>query len=222
MHRTFSNWAWLLPLGLALAPLATASEPTAPAVQLPAKDVAAKFLVATYPMNVDGTLNIQVNPARKGRKDPGAIPQGRVPRSFLARDQGGAGEPIPAFVLGGAAEPGTVVRGRILALLTRTAGAKVECRLVVAPLTGPFGSYTSLEEADKKVPGTLDRLKAGFAPTKEAATFAVQGRKEAQRLVGDAVSAFELAYITDAHKRPLDAKGNPQLYKWEGARNIGE
>ena len=47
-------------------------------------------------------------------------------------------------------------------------------------------------------------------------------RDAVEKLVGDAVSDFEGAYIKEADKRPLDKDGNPMLYKWAGARNIGE
>ena len=49
-----------------------------------------------------------------------------------------------------------------------------------------------------------------------------KGRAEAIRFVGDAILDFETSVVTDADKRPLDEKGNPYLYRWAGAKNIGE
>jgi hypothetical protein len=42
------------------------------------------------------------------------------------------------------------------------------------------------------------------------------------KLLGDAVLDYENSVITEADKRPLDPKGNPYLYRWPGAKNIGE
>ena len=40
--------------------------------------------------------------------------------------------------------------------------------------------------------------------------------------MGDAITDFELAWVKESDRRPLDKDGNPILYKWAGARNIGE
>lgn len=49
-----------------------------------------------------------------------------------------------------------------------------------------------------------------------------KGRTEAIRFVGDAILGFETSVVADTDKRPLDEKGNPYLYRWPGAKNIGE
>ncbi len=45
---------------------------------------------------------------------------------------------------------------------------------------------------------------------------------ERLEFLGDAILDFETAAVTDTDKRPLDEKGNPYLYRWPGAKNIGE
>jgi hypothetical protein len=210
----------LVLLGLA-APLALAEEHAATTVQLPTKDLDKTFLTSVFPMNVDGTVNVVADPAAKAKKGAPVVTTGRIPRSILAKEKGGNGGPVSAFILGATPAAGATVRGRDIATLCLTAAGKNDCRAVVVPQDGTFGPYTTLEQIEAKAPGTLAALKEKFGSAKDA-TFAVKGRKETLVFVGDAIADFENALIKDADKRPLDKDGNPQLYKWAGARNIGE
>ena len=208
-------------LGLAAAPLATAAEHSTAAVQLPAKDLDKRFLTSVMPMNVDGTVNVVIDPS-KTRKGGAVIPVGRIPRSIVTSEQGGNGEPLAAFVLGSTAPAGATVRGRALAELCRTVAEKTDCRVVVVPLDGRYGPYPTLDQIEAKDTALLADLKELFGPAKGPATFAQKGRKETLAFVGNAISDFEMALIKEADKRPLDKDGNPVLYRWAGARNIGE
>jgi inorganic pyrophosphatase len=208
-------------LGLGTAPLATAQDHAATPVQLPAKDLDKKFLTGVLPMNADGTVNVVVDPAAKARKGARAVTTGRIPRTILAKEKGGNGEMVAAFVLGAAPAPGTAARGRDIATICRTAAAKADCRAVVVPQDGTFGPFTTLDQIEAKDPGILADLKEKIGPARDA-TFTVKGRKETLMFVGDAIADFENALIKDADKRLLDKDGNPQLYKWAGSRNIGE
>jgi hypothetical protein len=210
----------LVLLGVA-APFALAAEHAATTVQLPTKDLDKTFLTAVYPMNVDGTVNVVVDPAAKAKKGARVLTTGRVPRTILAKEKGGTGATVSAFVLGATPAPGTTARGRDIATLCRTAAGKDDCRVVVVPQDGKFGPYTTLDQIEAKDPGILADLKEKIGPAKDA-TFTVKGRKETLAFVGDAIADFENALVKDADKRPLDKDGNPQLYKWAGARNIGE
>ena len=207
-------------LGLGAAPLATAQEHAATAVQLPTKDLDKRFLTSVQPMNADATVNVVVDPA-KAKKGARVFTTGRIPRTILAKEKGGNGEMVAAFVLGATPAPGATVRGRDIALLCRTAAGKDDCRALVVPQDGTFGPYTTLEQIEAKAPGTLADLKEKIGPAKDA-TFSVKGRKETLTFVGDAIADFENSLIKDADKRPLDKDGNPMLYKWAGSRNIGE
>jgi len=210
----------LVLLGLA-APFALAAEQAAPTVALPAKDLDKTFLTNVFPMNADGTVNVVVDPAGKAKKGARVLPTGRIPRTILAKEKGGPGLPVPAILLGVAPAPGAIVRGRDIATVCRTAAGKEDCRAIVVPQDGAFGPYTSLEQIEAKAPGILADLKEKIGPAKDAA-FSVRGRKETLVFVGDAIADFENALIKESDKRPLDKDGNPQLYKWAGARNIGE
>ena len=220
MKQSSMRLAFALFLGL--GPLAVAAGSGPAPIQLPAKDLDKKFLAAQAPMNLDGTVNVVVDQAAAKDKKGRAVAIGRIPRSILSKEKGGTGEALVAYLPGSAAPAGAVVRGRALAILTRTLAGKDETRLVVVPLDGLYGPYISLEQIEKAAPGVLADLKAGFGAAKDDATFSQKGRKETLRLVGDAISDFEGALIKEADKRPLDKDGNPMLYKWSGARNIGE
>ena len=222
MKRTPSKLAFGLCLGLVAAPLAGA-EHAAATIQLPSKDLDKKFLLAVSPMNRDGSVNVVVDavPA-KGKKGGRVVPAGRIPRSILAKEKGGNGEPLAAFVLGATPAAGSTVRGRALAMLCRAVGGKEDCRVLVVPRDGRFGPYTTLDQIEAKDPDLLAELKERFGPAKGEAPFVQKGRKETLRFVGDAITDFELALVKGSDRRPLDKDGNPMLYKWAGARNIGE
>jgi hypothetical protein len=190
-------------------------------VPLPPKDVAKTFLVAWEPVNRDGTYHAVAQAPAKEKKGVKAVPLGLVPQSIVAKSKGGNDAPVVAYILGVQPAAGELMKGRPVGLVIRTVAGKDETRVVLGAWEGTLGSCRSLDEVEKLAPGTLESLKAAFGPAKDA-TFATKGRKEALRFLGDAITDFICAYVTDANKRPLDANGNPQLYKWAGARNIGE
>jgi hypothetical protein len=220
-NRTLPTLVLAALLGFAAAPIATAQDHAATPVQLPAKDLDKKFLTGVLPMNADGTVNVVVDPAAKARKGARVIPSGRIPRSILAKEKGGSGEMVAAFVLGAAPAPGATARGRDIATICRTAAGKADCRAVVVPQDGTYGPCTTLAQIEARAPGILAELQERIGPAKDA-TYSVKGRKDTIMFVGDAIADFENSLIKDADKRPLDKDGNPQLYKWAGARNIGE
>jgi inorganic pyrophosphatase len=220
-NRILSMLVLAVLLGLAAAPIATAQDHAATPVQLPAKDLDKKFLTGVLPMNADGTVNVVVDPAGKAKKGARVVTTGRIPRTILAKEKGGNGEMVAAFVLGATPAPGATARGRDIATICRTAAGKADCRAVVVPQDGTFGPFTTLDQIEAKDPGLLAALEEKIGPAKNAA-FAVKGRKETLSFVGDAIADFENSLIKDADKRPLDKDGNPVLYKWGGARNIGE
>lgn len=189
-------------------------------VPLPTKDVAKTFLVASDPVNRDGTYNAVALAPSKVKKGVKAVPLGLVPRSILAKSKGGNDAPVQAYILGVQPAAGDLVKGRPVGLVVRTVAGKEETRLVLTAWDSNLGSCRSLDEVERLAPGTLTALKDGFGA--KDATFATKGRKEALRFLGDAITDFSCAYLTDADKRPLDQDGNPMLYKWTGARNIGE
>ena len=177
--------------------------------------------MASDPINRDGTFNAVAQAPVKEKKGVKALPLGLVPRSILAKSKGGNDGPAVAFILGLQPAAGEVVKCRAVGLVIRTVAGKDETRVALVAWDSNLGSCRSLADVEKLAPGTLASLKEGFGVAKDA-TFATKGRKEALRFLGDAITDFTCAYVTEADKRPLDKDGNPMLYKWSGARNIGE
>jgi hypothetical protein len=202
---------------LLCASVATAADKVA-RVAIPAADRDRVFMVAVMPVNADGTVNVVIDRAADATK-PGSIAVGRVPRSIVDPQRSGGGAPVVALVAGTTGAAGAVVRGRVLDLLVPTGGARQQARLVVVPLDSIHGQARNVIEAEAGTPGFIASLKAAAGP---AAGWEFKGRKSALRHAGDSISDFELAYVADADRRPLDADGNPKLYPWAGARNIGE
>lgn len=217
-----------LTLSLALAcGVHAKDDASALAIQLPAKDLDQQFLPAIQPMNPDATVNVVIGAAGLAGTPPACDKDfcvGKVPRSIVAKEKGGHGGALQAMVLGAPKAAGTTARGRPLAMLVQKAGEKRQTLLIVTTLASPFGQAQSLEEIEAQSPGLLARLKAALAPAMAGAASGAEivGRKETIRFLGDAISDFEYAYVKESDKRPLDANGNPQLYSWPGARNIGE
>ena len=211
--RPVLQLACLLALGLPMP----ARQPAA-AIPLPGQAVLeSRFLVATRAMNPDATLNVVIDqPLGGSGKSAPFLALGRIPRSILA-----GGEPVTAIVLG-AVDPGVTLRGRALGLITRTLDGRTETLVVLAPPDGPCGRYASLDQLEADLPVLRTGFQAAFGPARAGASFIRQGRREAVRFVGDAVSAFESALVKEADKRPLDKDGNPMLYRWPGARNIAD
>ncbi len=220
---------WLA-LPLAASVQAKEDKP-AQAIELPARDLDRQFMTTVSPMNPDATVNVVIGSLVQGAGQPAcseSVCTGKVPRSVAPGLKGGSSEPLQALVLVGSPRAaGATVRGRPLAVLLRKTGDQRQALLIVSTLASPFGQAQNLEEVEAQSPGLLARLKAAFpppqaAPGSAAATYEIVGRKATIRFVGDAISDFEYAYIKESDKRPLDAAGNPQLYPWPGARNIGE
>ncbi len=155
---------------------------------------------------------------------------GNVPRSVLSKKKGGDGDAVDALVLGPSVPTGSVVRGRALGVMQLTDGGEKDDKLVVVMEGTPFFKMRTLTELNAKFPGVLSILQTWFTSYKGVdkdgklllSSTGFKGRADAINLVGDAVLDFENSITTDADKRPLDPNGNPYLYRWPGAKNLGE
>ena len=155
---------------------------------------------------------------------------GNVPRSVLSKKKGGDGDAIDALVLGSAVPTGSVVRGRALGVMQLTDTGEKDDKLIVVMEGSPFFRMRTLSELDAKFPGVLSILQTWFTSYKGKdkdgklflSSSGFLGRAEAIKLVGDAVLDYENSVTTEADKRPLDENWNPYLYRWPGAKNIGE
>jgi inorganic pyrophosphatase len=155
---------------------------------------------------------------------------GLLPRSVLLKSKGGDGDPVDVIVLGDALPTGTVVKCRPLGVLVLLDGGETDDKLVLAPVNSPFAACKGIEELDKKFPGVTTILQTWFTSYKGygkdgklvLSSKGFKPRKDAIKLVGDAVLDYEKSVTTDADRRPLDENGNPKLYRWPLAKNLGE
>jgi inorganic pyrophosphatase len=155
---------------------------------------------------------------------------GNIPRTVLLKSKGGDGDPLDVLVLGPSVPTGSVVRTRPLGVLTLVDGGEVDDKVVLAMENTPFWSCRSIAELDQKLPGVTSILQTWFTSYKGRdkagkmilSSPGFRDRAEAIRLIGDSALDYERSVVTEADKRPLDDKGNPKLYKWPGAKTIGE
>jgi inorganic pyrophosphatase len=155
---------------------------------------------------------------------------GAIPRSVMLKSKGGDGDSIDVLVLGPAVPRGAVVRGRAIGVLSLVDTGEVDDKLVVVMENSPFAKVRSIAELDAKFPGVTTIIQTWFTSYKGydkegklmLSSAGFKGRAAAVKLIGDAVLDYENSVVTEADRRPLDEKGNPYLYRWPGAKNIGE
>jgi inorganic pyrophosphatase len=155
---------------------------------------------------------------------------GAIPRSVMAKSKGGDGDSMDTLVLGESVPTGSVVRTRILGMLVLTDTGEVDNKLVVAMEGSPFFACKNIADLDAKFPGVTTILQTWFTSYKGRdkegklllSSTGFKGRAEAIRAMGDAILDFERSVTTDADRRVLDKDANPSLYRWAGAKNLGE
>jgi len=155
---------------------------------------------------------------------------GLVPRSVLLKSKGGDGDPLDVIVLGPALPTGTIVKCRPIGVLTLVDNGELDDKIILAPVNSVFGSIKGIEELDKKFPGVTGILQTWFTSYKgygkdgklQLSSKGFKSRSAAIKVIGDAILDYEMSVTTDADRRALDEKGNPFLYRWPGAKNLGE
>jgi inorganic pyrophosphatase len=155
---------------------------------------------------------------------------GAIPRTLLLKSKGGDGDGVDVLVLGAAVQRGSVVKGRVIGLLDLVDSGEVDTKAIVVMEDSPFAKVRSIADLDARFPGVTTILQTWFTSYKgydkdgkpQLTSKGFKGRAEAVRFIGDAILDFETSVVSDTDKRPLDEKGNPYLYRWPGAKNIGE
>lgn len=155
---------------------------------------------------------------------------GLIPRSILPKSKGGDGDPLDVCVLGPTVPSGSVVKARPIGIITLLDNGEVDDKVIAVMQTGAFAKVSSLADLDKRFPGVPLILQTWFTSYKgygkdgklQLSSPGFKGRSEAIKSIGDAILDYETSITTDADRRPLDEKGNPYLYRWPGAKNIGE
>lgn len=144
------------------------------------------FLTGYAPVNEDGTVNVVIEiPAgdndkwevkKEGtlRRDfkegmPRVVQYlsypvnyGMVPRTVLAKEAGGDGDPLDALILGPAIARGTVVRARLIGVLRLIDGGEKDDKVIGVRDAGPFTDVRSLEDLNRNYPGVTQILETWF------------------------------------------------------------
>ncbi len=155
---------------------------------------------------------------------------GAIPRSILLKSKGGDGDSVDVLVLGQSVPIGSVVRGRVIGLLSLIDTGDKDDKAVVVMENSPFAKVANIADLDAKFPGVTSIIQTWFTSYKGygkdgklmLSSAGFKGRAEAVKFIGDAILDYELSVVTEADKRALDEKGNPYLYRWPGAKNLGE
>lgn len=155
---------------------------------------------------------------------------GAIPRSVMLKSKGGDGDSVDVLVLGQAVPRGSVVRGRPIGVLSLIDSGEVDDKAVVVMENSPFAKIKSIAELEAKFPGVTTIIQTWFTSYKGygkdgklmLSSTGFKDRAAAIKLIGDAILDYEMTVVSEADKRPLDPKGNPYLYRWPGAKNIGE
>ena len=155
---------------------------------------------------------------------------GAIPRSVLLKSKGGDGDSVDVIVLGAAVPRGSVVRGRAIGVLGLVDTGELDDKVIIVMEGSPFAKVKSIPDLDAKFPGVTTILQTWFTSYKGygkdgklmLSSSGFKDRAAAVKLIGDAILDFEMSAVKEADKRPLDPKGNPYLYRWPGAKNVGE
>jgi len=155
---------------------------------------------------------------------------GAIPRSVLLKSKGGDGDSVDVIVLGQAVPRGAVVKGRVIGMLSLIDTGEIDNKAIVVAEDSPFAKVANIADLDAKFPGVTAILQTWFTSYKGygkdgklmLSSSGFKGRAETIKFIGDAILDFEHSVVTEADKRPLDEKGNPYLYRWPGAKNVGE
>jgi inorganic pyrophosphatase len=213
------------------------------------------YLSGYDPINLDGTYNVVIEiPAGttakyETNKDSGMLEleqkggapryvqylgypvnYGAIPRSVLLKSKGGDGDSVDVLVLGPSVPRGSVVRGRVIGVLSLVDTGELDDKAIVVMENSPFAKVKSVADLDAKFPGVTSILQTWFTSYKGygkdgklmLSSTGYKDRAAAIKLIGDAILDYEMSVVTEADKRPLDPKGNPYLYRSPLARNIGE
>ena len=213
------------------------------------------YLSGYDPINRDGTYNVVIEiPAGttakyETNKDTGMLEleqkngapryvqylgypvnYGAIPRSVLLKSKGGDGDSVDVLVLGQAVPRGSVVRGRVIGLLSLIDTGELDDKAVIVMENSPFAKVKSIADLDAKFPGVTTILQTWFTSYKGygkdgklmLSSNGFKDRATAIKFIGDAILDYEMSVVTEADRRPLDPKGNPYLYRSPLAKNIGE
>jgi inorganic pyrophosphatase len=91
---------------------------------------------------------------------------GMIPRTLLAAEDGGDGDPLDVLVLGPALPRGSVARVRLVGVLRAFDGGERDDKLLAVTASSPFADVHDLAELDTRFPGVTRIVETWFASYK--------------------------------------------------------
>ncbi len=129
----------------------------------------------------DGLLRWEIRDGRPRLIDYLGYPgnYGMVPRTLLASDDGGDGDPLDVLVLGPPMERGAVVEARIIGVLNLLDGGEQDDKLVAVMDDTAFAQVTTIAELRRSHPGVTDIVETWFTSYKGPGEMTSSGYGEA-------------------------------------------
>jgi inorganic pyrophosphatase len=222
MPRTWAAWGAALVVGCAGS--APATDRATTAIDWHARDaftlVAPENPLAAVPArNADGSVNALVeipagtNAKWELRKADGALvwelrdgqPRvvrflaypgnyGLIPRTLLATEDGGDGDPLDVIVLGPALPRGAIVAVELVGVLRMLDRGERDDKLLAVAPDSPFAGVRDVAELDARFPGVTDIIETWFSSYKGPGAIETRGfgkAAEAGALLERAERAFQ-------------------------------
>ena len=121
---------------------------------------------------------------------------GMVPRTLLATEEGGDGDPVDVLVLGPAVQRGELVKARLVGVLRMLDDGEKDDKLVAVAEGGPFAAVRELAELERDFVGVTTIVSTWFESYKGPGEITCDGfgdRAEAERVLDEAIATYSRA-----------------------------
>jgi inorganic pyrophosphatase len=121
---------------------------------------------------------------------------GMIPRTLLAKEAGGDGDPLDIIVLGPAQPRGSVVAARPVGLLRLLDDGERDDKIIAVRAAGPLSDATTLQDLDALYPGATEIIRIWFTSYKGPGRLESSGYQDeaaAMAVIREAAAMFESA-----------------------------
>ena len=88
---------------------------------------------------------------------------GMIPKTLLAKDNGGDGDPLDVLLLGSTIERGAVSKCNVIGVLKLLDNGEQDDKIIAIPYSGKWARVTSIEDLDDLYPGAREIVAAFFS-----------------------------------------------------------
>jgi inorganic pyrophosphatase len=106
---------------------------------------------------------------------------GTIPRTWLSPAQGGDGDPLDVFLLGPAAEQGSIQPVRLIGLIAMLDDGEQDDKLLAVAPGSWFGTIESIEALERRFPGVIRILTTWLASYKGTGVVEIKGLEGADK-----------------------------------------